>query len=81
MYNTYSILLNYGEECGYCVHIPTLLFLIFFFVLRNLILTVNMTDFMTNVLMVEITCGMHHHDYDGLFDRSLDGCIETYNSI
>ena len=56
-----------------------------FFVLRNLILMVNMTDFMTNVLMVEITCGMHHHDYDGLFNGSLNGsfdsCVKMYNSI
>ena len=56
-----------------------------FFVLRNLILTVDMMDYLTDAMMVEIT-GKHYYHYhdcslDGSNDGSLDGCIDTCNYI
>ena len=39
----------------------------FFFILRNLILTVDMMDHLTDALIVEITSNLYYHDHDGSF--------------
>ena len=67
-----------------CTHTHTPL-PIFIFVPRNLILTVDMTDHLTDAMMVEIT-GKHYYHYhdcslDGSNDGFLDGCVDTCNYI
>ena len=66
-----------------CTHTHTPLPI--FFVPRNLILTVAMTDHLTDTMMVEITANVYYHDHDSCTDGSNDGCfsgcIDTSNSI
>ena len=46
---------------------------------------VDMTDHLTDAMMVEITANIYYHDHDSCTDGSNDGCfdscIDTSNSM
>ena len=46
---------------------------------------VDMTDHLTDAMMVEITANIYYHNHDGCTDGSndgcFDGCIDTSNSM